>query len=122
MKQPKAYILMDLLLGVALLLIIAGAFTRISIIYRHRCRQLAAIRRQVRMEAYTADMALDHHAGATTGLSGLRLTVVPVPSTRRAAPPSGVCWMAVRAAKGSRLPMLYFLRERRHVVDPGSER
>ncbi len=122
MKRCKAFILMDLLLGIALLLIIAGTFTRISIIYRHRCSQLAAIRRHVRMEAYIAYAQMRHQPRTVATSSGWRLTAVPIVPAKQAALPAGCHWMAVRPAHGGKLPMLYFLREKGHVPTAESKK
>lgn len=112
MRQPRAFILMDLLLGVTLLLIIAGTFTRMAIIYRHRCGQLSAIRRHVRMEAYMAYAQMRHHPRAVAITSDWRLTAAPMISAKQATLPAGCRWMAVQPAHGGKLPVLYFIREK----------
>jgi uncharacterized protein YbdZ (MbtH family) len=121
MKHYKAFILMDLLLGIALLLIIAGSFTRISIMYRQRCRQLAAIRRHARMEAYMAYTLMRQHPHAAAMPSGWRLAAVPTSPAKQAALPAGFHWMAVRPAHDGKLPMLYFLREEKHATSAEPE-
>ncbi len=122
MIQRKAFILMDLLLGLVLLMILASAFTRISLLYKDRCRQLSAIRRRVRLEALGAYARLSHPRSVKPASSAWRPSLATVQLAKISVLPAGFHWMAMNAVHGGKSPTLFYLSDHGRPAEPGAAR
>ncbi|MGC8559403.1 MAG: hypothetical protein ACP5O1_01855 [Phycisphaerae bacterium] len=110
MTHQRGFMLLDLLLGIALLVMIAAAFTRLSFEFTHQSHTLSAIRRRVRSEDIAAFemIILSHHA--TASASQWRITPSQADRSGGAILPRGCHWVAVSGTPEHAAPPLYALK------------
>ncbi len=110
MTNQRGFVLLDLLLGIALLVMIAAAFTRLSFEFKHQSHALSAIRRRVRSESLAAfEMIIRHHHGEAYA-SRWQITPSRADRSGDAILPSGCQWVAVNGIHRHATPPLYVLK------------
>ena len=110
MTNQRGFVLMDLLLGIALLVMIAAAFTRLSFEFKHQSHALSTIRRRVRNEDLAAlEMMIRHHHGKASA-SRWRITPSRADRSGNAILPRGCQWVAVNGIHRHATPPLYVLK------------
>lgn len=112
MKQ-HGFMLMDMLLGIALLVILGTVFARLSFEFEHDSHLLMMTRHRIRAEDVAAFEVMGNPAHDAASKGPWRVTAVPAVRRGGAILPAGCHWVAVGSAREKNLEPLFALQVKR---------